>query len=68
MGQHDVAASSQHFGAAGTPSLNQQLEMSSHGKLKAYLKKNSDPTPHSLFQGSASQAKNEMLQFRARRP
>jgi hypothetical protein len=34
-------------------------------KVKAYLKKNSDPTP--VFQGSAAQANEDMLQFRPRR-
>ena len=62
LSQHDVA----HFGA-GTPNPQQESSISppDGSKVKAYLKKNRDPTP--VFQGSAAQVNEEMLQFRPRR-
>ena len=63
LSQHDVA----HFGA-GTPNPQQESSMSpppDGSKVKAYLKKNSDPTP--VVKGSAAQANEDMLQFRPRR-
>ena len=65
LSNHDVAFPHQHFGA-GTPNPQHESSMSPDGsKVKAYLKKNSDPTP--VFQGSAAQANEDMLQFRPSR-